>query len=937
MTQMDAQLSLNDIPAELAEVVQAAVATLQARGETLDGYPHILSGLPRVFAASDFVIQTCLIHNGLLLELAESGALLQGTAKNDPQYYLQKLNILCQDCVDEEALAKCLRLFRQREMVRIAWRSLLQWATLAETCADLSALADACVIYGLERLEQLFLLRYQAPLTRDGQSQQLMVVAVGKLGGAELNFSSDIDLWFCYPEDVEQEIAADVYFNQLAQALLRLLNHLTKDGFVFRVDTRLRPFGIAGPLTLSLNAVDQYFQSQGRDWERFALIKARILTGLPAHRDALTKLICQFVYRRYLDYGMLQALRELKQTMNQQLKENITASDIKRCRGGIRELEFFVQVLQLIRGGKNMQLRTTNTWIALERLKEQGVLTANKIDDLMAAYHFFRELEHALQMRADQQTYTLPIKHEQQLQILVALQLQDWQQLIGCLALHQQKVAQYFSSLMSKPQNKYAAINKNAGIVDEALVVNNPFNLQVQALQKTMRYQNLSNIAKSRVQQLLPVLLHEIQNSPFPNECFIRMCHLCEALMKRSQYLSLLFENRQTLQDVVYLSAKSNWIVEELVNCPALLAELIDVEKQLVASHTELANLLEQTLIGIPEDDHERQIETIRYFKRAHLFKTAVMELKKKTNWEQSSQTLTALAAVVLQAVLRQAFSYFAVRAQSELPNRFAIIAYGGLGSGDLIFASDLDLVFLHDQNEAEPNIVTLHNGKKWLEAEFYARIAQRIISLLATKDTHGYLYEVDTRLRPSGRSGLLVSSLRAFDQYQQESAWTWEHQALIKARGLCGDATILRQFTKIRQRILTRIYDSEKLRVDITQMAAKIRENHLQLSTQKQFHLKLSPGGLMDIDFLTQYWVLRFANQDHRLINKTAAMLMIQQLAEYNFISHETATCLLTAQDCYARLLNQCYFEQRPPFVSLDQVGDFPEQIQEIWQQWLN
>jgi glutamate-ammonia-ligase adenylyltransferase len=918
------------LPAVLQTQVEHAFLSLAADHDLLIQHPRLFADLPQVLAASDFVANALVTFPALCQDLVISGDLLTAYPRMAHHYYLAQLQHHCATCGQESELALRLRYVRAREMVRIAWRDIVGAATLTETLANLTACADAIVRYALSRLTAWYQLRYGIPVSENQKPQQLIVIALGKLGGGELNFSSDIDIVFCYGElgwvhGGEHGLSNDDFFTRLARALIKLLNDMTSVGFVYRVDVRLRPHGQAGPLVLSFSALEHYLLEQGRDWERFAYIKARILTGEKNQRKQLLHIIHAFVYRRYLDYGTLQALRELNCIVTRQFKISEVTNDIKRGWGGIRELEWFVQVFQLIHGGRQSKLRIPGTRRALERLGLLHHLTAEKVRACKEAYHFLRKVEHALQMRRDEQTYQLPMTEVAQAQVLVSLGMTNWRELEEQLKYHTGIVAGYFNRLIAKPRARHELLHKTQESSESSAAT---------ALTNSQRYRHLSAVAKERFLRVLPMLLQEVAATPDPEQTLLRIINLIEAVMARSTYLALLWENPEGLHFIVLLVSQSAWVSEQLVAYPQHLVDLITwMQTPSIASEQDLRSAWAQEWLDVPEDDVDGQMNALRTFQHAQILKIAASELVSELPASACSAGLATVADLVLEEVYWQANLYFQQRLKSAVPTRFAIIVYGRLGSREMNYHSDLDLVFLHDDDGCD---VETDSGKRLTEAEFYARLGQRMIHLLATRTAAGVLYNVDTRLRPSGRAGLLVSHINAFTAYQQQEAWVWEHQALIKARGCCGDLSLLTQFEHIRTHTLAQPRDHDLIATEISAMADKMRENQLTAQPE-QFDLRLSPGGCLDIEFLTQYAVLCYAHQEATLLTPRDTIGLLKELAAKQLISATDATDLINSYSFYQQQLHNCALTKSSTTVSQASVGDYPRRVISIWQRYFN
>ncbi|MEE9451125.1 MAG: bifunctional [glutamate--ammonia ligase]-adenylyl-L-tyrosine phosphorylase/[glutamate--ammonia-ligase] adenylyltransferase, partial [Gammaproteobacteria bacterium] len=748
------------------------------------------------------------------------------------------LSVLIKAVTSEEVLQRALRRLRRREFVRIAWRDLSGWVDLQETVHDLSQFADCSILAVLNLLHQWQMRLLGEPVDEAGNVQSLLVIALGKLGGGELNFSSDIDLSFAFPVNGEihnhgKILSYEQYFIRLARRFIRVFSANTQDGFVFRVDMRLRPYGDAGPLVMSFSAMETYYQEQGRDWERYALVKARVLTEDKQYRQQLAGIIRPFVYRRYLDYSAIVAMRNIKRLLARQVKVKGLQQDIKRGAGGIRQIEFIVQTLQLIRGGQVVDLQTTSIFEIFIQLQQQKILTKEIVEKLRQAYEFLRRLEHVLQMIADKQTHELPVDKLEQVRIAYALGFKNWQALKKVLETWRKFVKNNFEKMLAqeKSQIEKSSLDEQVramwlGEVNEIAAKKILQRLGFKSADETFRLlkkfhssrrcRQASQLSRSRLDVLMPVLLRLSAQCDPSTITLQRVLHLLEAVIRRSTYLVLLWEKNQTLQHLMELLSKSEWIAEQVIAHPQLLDELLHT-KALYKPQTKQALIkeLDQTLAQLPEQDLEMQTEALCVFKLAQQLRVAAADVSGTLPLMQVSDHLTHVAEVIIQKVKQLAMEEihhkYAQSASEILPEEdFIIIAYGKLGGIELSYDSDLDLVFLHNNLAADPQITL--------------RLAQRILHLLTVRTHAGLLYRVDPRLRPSGASGLLVSHIDAFIEYQQKQAWTWEHQALVRARVVSGGGKIEVHFNAARRSILQRQRDQCKLRQEVVNMRVRMR-----------------------------------------------------------------------------------------------------------------
>ncbi|MCH8499649.1 MAG: bifunctional [glutamate--ammonia ligase]-adenylyl-L-tyrosine phosphorylase/[glutamate--ammonia-ligase] adenylyltransferase [Marinobacter sp.] len=824
---------------------------------------------------------------------------------------------------DEVSLHRALRRFRQESQFRMIWRDLMRWSDLAETLAATSSLADVCIAGALDWLypdtcNQLGTPWGANPLTGEEMPQPMVILGMGKLGGRELNVSSDIDLIFAYPTRGEtrggsRALDNQQFFIRLGQRLITALDQITADGFVYRVDMRLRPYGQSGALALSFAALETYYQDQGRDWERYAMVKARVVAGDPAMGQVLMDSLRPFVYRKYIDFSAFEALRSMKSMISREVRRKGLENNIKLGSGGIREIEFVVQAFQLIRGGRERVLQQRELQIILSALEDLDLLPAEVVAELRAAYVFLRNLEHALQGVADQQTQLLPEGETAEARIALIMGYPDWAACAAALAEHRERVARHFADIITledEDQSQHKLVDGWQELwlaeVDEASAIQwlsdhgfetpEASHQLLQTLRNSRTVQVMQTQGRRRFNQFMPVLLEALSRGSAPSETLQRVLQLVEAILRRSAYMVLLLENPGALNQLVWLCGESPWIARQLAETPLLLDELLNAQSLFSPpSKDELKDDLRQQMLRIPLEDLEEQMESLRYFKKAHILRVAASELRGTLPLMKVSDYLTWIAEVVLDHVVNVAFSNLVskhghpMRADgTPCDSDFAIVGYGKLGGIELGYTSDLDLVFLHD---SDPTLAT--NGEKSIDnAVFYTRLGQRIVHILSTQTPSGQLYEVDMRLRPSGNSGLLVSSMMAFEKYQQADAWTWEHQALARARGVAGCAETLDKFEAIRQQILCQPRDADALRGEVVDMREKMRAS-LGTPVPEQglpavFHIKHDRGGLVDIEFMVQYLVLAWARQFPVLTRWSDNIRQLEELGQVGVLAVE-------------------------------------------------
>jgi [glutamine synthetase] adenylyltransferase / [glutamine synthetase]-adenylyl-L-tyrosine phosphorylase len=785
---------------------------------------------------------------------------------------------------EDDGLKTALRRLRQRVLLRVLARDLGGLAGLDEVCGTMTALAEVSLAAALEALTPALEAELGAPVA-DGRRQELLVVGMGKLGGAELNVSSDIDLVFVYPEEGETRGARTVsnheFFDRLGRRLIAALDEATQEGRVFRVDMRLRPWGDAGPLATSFDALEHYFVTQGREWERYAWIKARALSGDRA--DPLAAIVRPFVFRKYLDYGVFSAVRELHEQIRAEVARREMSDHIKLGPGGIREIEFIAQAFQLIRGGRDpsLQLRPTTGVIAL--LAGKGLLPANVASELTDAYAFLRRLEHRLQYLDDAQTHRLPTGDADRRLIARSMGSGSWEEFSAALDAHRERVSRHFEDVFSTretPRHALASLwRENPADEMQARLAALGFRdaesaaARLEAVRSGNRYRGLPATSRERFDALVPQVIEIAARHPDPGVTLARCMDLFETIGGRAAYLALLDEHPEALGRLADLLSASNWAAEYLNRHPILLDELLDARALFAPPQwNDFAQALRRRLMDLA-GDAERQIDVLRESHHAQGFRLLAQDLAGALTIERLADHLSDLADVTLQVVLELCWTQLPRRHLEE--PRFAIIGYGKLGGKELGYASDLDIIFLHDDPHEHAQ-------------ENYARLAQRLNLWLTTRTGAGVLFETDLRLRPDGASGLMVSSIEAFQRYQRESAWTWEHQALTRARFCAGDATVGALFEEERRAILRMKRDPGALRGEVLEMRSKLLEGHPNRS--ELFDLKHDRGGMIDIEFAVQYLVLAHAHAHGELTRNDGNIALLKLAAELALIPGDVA-----------------------------------------------
>ncbi len=909
--------------AELQACVQGAVDSLKASPEAvaaLGSAPAaIRDSVEFVFSCSDFVAQACARDPTALQDLIAHFAL------QHPFSFSDVASRAPEAAASEPQMLEALRRWRRRQLVRIAWRDLMGWANLEETLTELSAFADTAIDVAARYAWRQLASRYGEPRSPQAQVQPLVIIAMGKLGGRELNFSSDVDLVMLFPESGETDGARPIeneeFFTRLGQAFIRLLEAPTQDGFVLRVDMRLRPFGDSGPLVSSFASFEDYLPRHGRDWERYAYVKARAVTAPERYGELYTSAVRPFVFRRYLDYGVFESLREMKALIEREVERRELADHIKLGPGGIREIEFIVQAFQLIRGGRDKRLQTQSLLAALSVLQGSRLLPPGVVEELRAAYLFLRRLENRLQMLADAQVHSLPDDRLSQERIARAMGQADWQAVLRELDDHRARVSRHFRLVVFGGQETDdAAVKIDLGRfwesqVEAAVLSDSLSRAGVAAAEEAARLllelrgsafvRRLDEPGRKRLQGLLPGLLSDIAGTGGQLAVLRRVLRIIEAIGQRSAYFALLHENRAARERVVELCGHGEFLASQIASHPLLLDELID-ERLLceLPDRASLAQELELRMSQIQEDDPEHQVEALRHFQRAAIFRVAVADLTGRLPVMRVSDRLTEIAELIVQRAMelgwRQITDQFGTPHCGEGAERRAVticaVGYGKLGGIELSYSSDLDLVFLHDSRGERQETSGAHPIDNQL---FFVRLAQRIVHLLTMHSSAGRLYEVDVRLRPSGKGGMLVTNIRAFSEYQRMEAWTWEHQALLHARAVAGAQTLRGEFEELRLEILCRHVRHDTLRDEVRNMRERMRKE-LSKSIHGQFDIKQDAGGVADIEFLAQYWALKWAKDYPPVAMFSDTIRQLESVASADLVSQATVDVLTAAYRAY-------------------------------------
>lgn len=848
--------------------------------------------------------------------------------------------------VPEAALPGAMRRLRNLVVTTLIERDLTGKADLNEVVSTMSDFADFALQTHLAALMREVILQHGTPVGEEsGEEQHMIVLGMGKLGGRELNVSSDIDLIFIYPENGETQttspgqrsISNQEFFTKLGKKLIGALSEITEDGFTFRVDMALRPNGNSGPLVASLNMIEDYLIYQGREWERYAWIKARAVTGKPSDIEKLDAISTPFIYRRYLDFGSIDALRSMHAQIRAEVKRQETlhpdrSNNVKLGRGGIREIEFVSQVFQLIRGGRELALRNRSTRETLHILAQMALLEEDVVTDLLAAYTFLRDLEHRLQYIDDAQTHTLPTNAADLLAAANMMGYADTPELLAKLEEHRKIVASQFDAIFNdKQQTDDADSPGNACDVSDnddlealtdaltTLAFNHPADgaRRLHSIFQSPRMQNLPDNSRNKLTALINTALATIVRMPEDHLATLgRLLDFLEAIARRAAYLALLTEFPHTLTRLIRMVAASNWAAKYLTQHPILLDELLDNTALKAAPDWQEFKEECQRQLTQAKDDTERQMDILRELHHAQLFRLLAQDLEGDLSVERLADYLSELTDILVDATITSAWHTIANR-HREVP-QFAVIAYGKLGGKELGYASDLDVVFLYDDDDQEAPAL-------------YAKLAQRFITWMTSHTSAGILFDIDVALRPDGASGLMVTSFNTFEKYQRTSAWLWEHQALTRARFCAGDESIGARFETLRTEVLRQPRDAAKLKDEVLSMRKKMRDANPNRS--ELFDLKYDAGGMIDIEFIVQFLVLGHAARYAQLTADIGNIALLKLCGELHLIDTALANEAANAYRTLRKLQHQTRLQgAERARIAPERIATEREAVKALW-----
>ncbi len=849
------------------------------------------------------------------------------------------------DFANEREIKQKLRVFRHYYLCHIILNDVCLNLSVETILKQISQLAFKLITVALSVASEFFEARFGVPISSNGDVQRLMVLAMGKLGGGELNFSSDIDLVLVYGEDgtlnEKSELSYREFYTRVGRLFTQLLNDTTEHGFVYRVDLRLRPWGDSGPTVINLSGLENYYQLHGRDWERYALVKATVLTGNENDKIQLKKVIEPFVYRKYHDFNVFSGLGSLKQQIDREARKKQQSLNIKLCAGGIREIEFCIQALQILQGGRHKQLQEPSILAMFELAESETFYSTAELSTLKKSYILLRLVENRIQMQYDQQTHNLPKDEEGQARLLSALPYKHWEDLELELETARLQVNAIFKQLFieqihDKESNDFFSYDKSDWLEyceQINFVQSEPVARHLGIFFKERIILAMTRKGKERLNELLPGFLLLIQTYEYPLKLLHLLTELLLAIARRSIYLEMLSMHKPLLQKLIDLFAKSQWLAEELIRFPILLESVLITDSSDVYDKEGLSYLLGQELKQVA-GDLELELDVLRVFKRQQLFQIALQEIEGRIEALEASAYLSDLAEIVLQAsyelnlaALERQYGQPQFEYNNEIVQaKFAIIAYGKLGGKELHYTSDLDVIFLHNSKGNQQKT----NGNQSIDnARFFMRLAQKITQTISLLTSSGRAYEIDARLRPNGASGFLVSSLDAFATYQKEKAWVWEHQALVRARFVAGDASIKYEFNEIKCSILSTI-EQQGLAQSVVEMRQKMLSS---VKKRSAFNLKKSKGGMIDIEFIVQYLVLLNANKLSSLCQYSANIALLKHLHQNNCLNE----AFLVLIDIYKVQHQQLHLQvlQRDTYLAADeQLSEHIATVNQLWQQ---
>lgn len=915
------------------------------------------SDLAKALLFSELIASSMIKNPGLLKNLVELQDLFQPYSD---QTYSVRISEKISTGNGVSEVKNMLLDIRLYEMIRIAWRDLTGAAQLEETLTDLSNLADAVVETAIKAIFDDLVLMYGEPQNSKKQSQQIIVLGMGKLGAKELNFSSDIDLIFVYPEsgytNGEKTISNEEFFTKLCRRFLKFFSTGAAHINFYRVDTRLRPYGESGPVVMSAAAFEEYYQAQGREWERYAMIKARPVAGNKKEGDSVLKMLNSFIYRRYFDYGSYDSFREMKHRIIVQVKNKKLKNNIKLGPGGIREIEFFGQLFQLIRGGVEPKLQERKILKVLDLLKDQQCIHLNTSEDLKQAYVFLRMVENRLQAYADLQTHDIPENKVQRKILALSMGYEGWSDFETVLKNHMQKVHYHFNQLLVADHKQtmdkeilslkelWVNMNDSQFAEDENPIAGfeNPGRVVhiLKSLKEHPNTRQLTENGRKKLAALIPDLVRKTGEQKNPEDLLAKLIDLIITIERRTCYLSLLIENKAAMENLINLAQKSPWIIGFISKHPVLLDELMHPDSLYVPpDRNALETQMELRMSSHASEDLEYLIEELCVFRQTSMLRVSAADVSGNYPLMKVSDHLTYIAEIILLQALK--ISHDIVSKKYGVPESihekdldhcgFAVIAYGKLGGFEMGYTSDIDIVFLYKADSG----MTQGKDKPIENIRFYTNLAQRMIHILTMHTSAGTLYGADMRLRPEGSAGTIVSHIDTYEDYLKNQAWTWEHQALIRARCVAGDTNLCKQFDTIRKTVLTQKRDARVLKKEVTDMREQMRKGRLK-KVQDHFDLKQSNGGMVDIEFLVQSLVLKEAHRCPDLVVWTDNIRLLESLDAEGIIRPDESQQLQDAYIALRRSIHRLNLQEKSSCLPEKQFSDMKNSVIKIYEKYL-
>ncbi|MEM7304447.1 MAG: bifunctional [glutamate--ammonia ligase]-adenylyl-L-tyrosine phosphorylase/[glutamate--ammonia-ligase] adenylyltransferase, partial [Pseudomonadota bacterium] len=895
------------------------------------------SQIQELWEQSLFATRVCKQYPALVNELPE---IKEGGAID----YLNILEGYISEVEDDNQFRQKLREFRNKYFLFICWRELVLKTNVLVLLKELSLIADACIQISEQWYRLKLIEKYGEPITDSGEPAHLVVIALGKLGGFELNFSSDIDIMFCFSESGHTQgvrsISNQEFFLQLSQKIIKALSDITSGGFVFRVDCRLRPFGESGPLAVNFNHLEEYFQIHGREWERYAFIKSRVVVGSKKDCEQFNNIVSSFVYRRYIDFGVITTLREMKDMIAKQVVKKGYAGNIKLGAGGIREIEFIVQFFQLVHGGVNPRLQTRSLVEAYQEVAVSGYLDSKEVERLLKAYEFHRRVENRLQMRNDEQTHLLPVNEDHWQMLSSSMGFVNTELFKQTLQTHLDQVSRLFSQIRSDSEGENPEKNAYMECWDNLIAGNESEDPdtyssrnfkdlahvcdKLRQLVESAAFRAQDKASRQRLKRFMPVFLSCLQESDSPALVMDRLNLLLQNILRRSAYLVLLYENQNVLKQLISVTSSSPWIASHITSYPLLMDDLVvTTEDDYCLSKQEIEQQFNNEVLRHSDLGYDAILERVRFFKHAHELHVACADVQNKLPLMKVSDQLTWIAEVIVNGCVK----YLEEQFDPQMQGNLAVIAFGKLGGIELSYGSDLDLVYISNN----PQESSYPQDAKVPYVVKITKFAQRLTQMLALQTVSGQLYEVDTRLRPDGVSGAIVPPFNFVQQYYETRCWTWELQALVRTRCISGSNEVESKFNKMRQDILCRPRDNVLLASEVASMRSKMLETK-KTKQAGYFHVKNDEGGITDIEFMVQYAVLAHAHENNSLCEYSDNVRLLERLAGGGFLSTEMTAELTEIYCRFRNTMHRMALQSQKPLIDESEYQAERKFVRQCW-----